>query len=322
MPEQFPKSVKRFSDKNCGKTQELERFAEPSEAKTALALDHCIFPVASLEEIKGLMQSLGFTLAPRAEHPFGTANICLFLPDTFYIEFLGVHDQSLYARALQDNQPFIRDIDGWYQRNGHAGFAGLAFTSQDGYADLARFKAAGIAREPIGEFSRLFTLADGTTDMASFRTVHTHLPIMPEIFCFTCQHVRVPQGDRAAFGQHVNGVYGGKKIIIGAPEPLRLRPSLTKLLDSPPSLAVPDVLGFTLPNIELIVLTPAALMEAYGIEIKLSTPRLIGLVLVTNSLEKLAQQWAENNITHHKHGTTFIHPLFEGGEVFLGFETS
>jgi len=35
--EQFPKSVTRFSDKNCGKNKDLEQFAELSEAKTALA---------------------------------------------------------------------------------------------------------------------------------------------------------------------------------------------------------------------------------------------------------------------------------------------
>jgi|GEM_PF-2647729 len=34
--EQFPKSVKRFSDKNCGKNKELEQLGEPSETKTAL----------------------------------------------------------------------------------------------------------------------------------------------------------------------------------------------------------------------------------------------------------------------------------------------
>jgi len=34
--EQFLKSVKRFSDKNCGKNKELEQFVEPSEVKTAL----------------------------------------------------------------------------------------------------------------------------------------------------------------------------------------------------------------------------------------------------------------------------------------------
>jgi len=34
--EQFPKSVKRFSDKNCDETQELEQFVEPSETKIAL----------------------------------------------------------------------------------------------------------------------------------------------------------------------------------------------------------------------------------------------------------------------------------------------
>jgi len=34
--EQFPKSVKRFSDENCDQIQKLERFAERSEATTAL----------------------------------------------------------------------------------------------------------------------------------------------------------------------------------------------------------------------------------------------------------------------------------------------
>jgi len=38
--EQFPKSVKRFSDKNCGKNKELEQFVEPSETKTALGADN------------------------------------------------------------------------------------------------------------------------------------------------------------------------------------------------------------------------------------------------------------------------------------------
>jgi len=34
---EFLKSVKRFSDKNCGKNKELEQLGEPSETKTALA---------------------------------------------------------------------------------------------------------------------------------------------------------------------------------------------------------------------------------------------------------------------------------------------
>jgi len=39
--EKFPKSVKRFSDKNCGKNKELERLTEPNEVKTALV--YCDF---------------------------------------------------------------------------------------------------------------------------------------------------------------------------------------------------------------------------------------------------------------------------------------
>jgi len=36
--ERFPKSGNRFSDKKRGENKDLERFAEPSEAKTALVM--------------------------------------------------------------------------------------------------------------------------------------------------------------------------------------------------------------------------------------------------------------------------------------------
>jgi len=259
-----------------------------------LAIDHFIFPVASLDTIKTQMEQLGFTLAPRAEHPFGTANICLFLKGNVYIEFLALHDEAVYARALKEDYPFIRDVDGWRQRNGDEGFSGLAFSSKDGHADHARFEGMGISGRRIGEFSRQFSLPDGSTDIASFRTAHTNLTDMPEIVCFTCQRVKVPKVDRSSLESHANGVQRAKKIIIAAPEPLILRSSLTKLLDGAPSLAVPDALAFALPNIELIVLTPAAIMEAFGVKVDVTTPRLVGLEMTTSSLSQLEhfqQKW-------------------------------
>jgi len=56
--EQFPKSVKRFSDKNCGKNTELERLTEPREVKTALAfkfhLAQAYLPLAAAGLFLGL----------------------------------------------------------------------------------------------------------------------------------------------------------------------------------------------------------------------------------------------------------------------------
>jgi len=285
-----------------------------------LAIDHFVFPVASLGAIKARMESLRFTLAPRAEHPFGTANICLFLPGNVYIEFLAMHDEKIYAQSLKNDYPFISDMDGWRQRNGEEGFSGLAFASQDGHADHARFTSLGIAGNQIGEFSREFALADGTSDIASFRTVHANLPEMAEIICFTCQRVRAPQVDRSRLESHDNGVQGIKKIIIAAPNPLDLRAPLTKLLDGPPSLAVPDALGFSLPNVELVALTPRAMREAYDIEVKTAVPRLVGLMLEVSSLSDLEKQFDNNSISYHKHGSTLLHHPFSDEQIFWGFE--
>jgi len=71
--ERFPKSVKRFSDKKRrSKTQELERFAEPSEAKTALEhfgqRDHALFSLALLSQHAIISAFLIFILA--TSNPF------------------------------------------------------------------------------------------------------------------------------------------------------------------------------------------------------------------------------------------------------------
>jgi len=287
-----------------------------------LSIDHFVFSVSSLEAIKTPIRRLGFTLAPQAEHPFGTANICLFLSRNVYIEFLSLHDEALYQRALQEGLPFVRDIEGWRQRNGDEGFSGLAFASHDAAADKARFETLGISAGQIGEFSREFSLPDGTTDRASFRTAHTCLPDLSEIICFTCQRVRVPVVDRSQLESHANGVQGLKKIIIAAPQPLKLRENLTSLLGAPPSLAVPDALGFRLPNAELIILTPAALFEAYGLEITIQTPRLIGLILSVHSLPAFEKHLAAKDISYHKREGVILHYPFAAGQIFWGFSQS
>jgi len=286
-----------------------------------LAIDHFVFPVASLDRIKNHMEQMGFTLAPRAEHPFGTANICLFLAGNIYLEFLSLHDEEIYARSLKKDYPFIRDMESWRQRNGEEGFSGLAFASQDGHGDQARFEKLGISGGVIGEFSRPFSLPDGTTDIASFRTVHTHLPTMEEIICFTCQRLRVPLVDRRQLEYHKNNVHSLRKIIIAAPEPLALRQDLIKLLDGPPSLAVPDALGFTLPNIELVALTPAAIAESYGINIATNVPRLVGLIWEVQSLSTLEKQFDNNGVSYYKKRQMIVHHPLVKSQVFWGFET-
>jgi len=73
MLEQFPKSVTRFSDKNCGKNKKIEQSGEPSEPKTSLEANGHLLSDASLAELadfikkaheSGLMVALSGALEP------------------------------------------------------------------------------------------------------------------------------------------------------------------------------------------------------------------------------------------------------------------
>ncbi|NKC02735.1 VOC family protein [Ochrobactrum haematophilum] len=51
-------------------------------ARNARSVDHLVLPVEQLDEARARLSLLGFTVAPNAQHPFGTANVCSFLLTT------------------------------------------------------------------------------------------------------------------------------------------------------------------------------------------------------------------------------------------------
>ena len=50
------------------------------------AIDHLVLPTDSLGVARARLSALGFTVAPDAQHPFGTGNCCVYLQDGTYLE--------------------------------------------------------------------------------------------------------------------------------------------------------------------------------------------------------------------------------------------
>ena len=62
--------------------------------RIATGVDHLVMAVRDLASARQVYEMLGFTVTPRAEHPFGTSNHIIQLDDNF-MELVGVERLSL-----------------------------------------------------------------------------------------------------------------------------------------------------------------------------------------------------------------------------------
>ena len=188
-------------------------------ARQSRPIDHCVLPVEDLNVSSARLSSLGFTVAPRADHPFGTANACVYFADYSYLEPLAIVDADLAtATSLKRNVFGVRDA-AYRFRNGPEGFSALVMGTKNAKSDHRRFVFSGISAGRQLVFSRPFQMPDGSADEASFRLAFAADPRSPDAFFFTCERTKVPNVDRSQLENHKNGVAGISKVIMSEPYP-------------------------------------------------------------------------------------------------------
>jgi len=109
--ERFPKSGNRFSDKKRGENKDLERLAEPSEAKTALEIDEQeidIFTTASISNGKK-----GWVIQIATAPTVREADIALYKA------------LSVAGDRLGDAEPYLKLHDRGEERYYRARFSGF-----------------------------------------------------------------------------------------------------------------------------------------------------------------------------------------------------
>lgn len=188
-------------------------------ARRPRPIDHCVLPVESLAVARERLMALGFNVAPQANHPFGTANACVYFSDDTYLEPLAVVDSELASKfALKRNVFAVRDA-AYRFRNGENGFSALVMGTANAKADHRRFVFSGYSAGRKLEFSRPFTTPDGAQAEASFRLAFAADPRSPDAFFFTCERVNQPAVDKSALERHGNGVTGIARVVISEPYP-------------------------------------------------------------------------------------------------------
>lgn len=184
-------------------------------------IDHIAVAVHDLDAAAAAYERLGFTLTPRARHPWGTANRLVQLPRGNFIELLEVDRPDELPPHRPDAEPpefsfgaFNRD---YLQRR--EGFAMLVLAGQDSRADVARYRAAGLDSYAPFDFERSAPLPDGSTARVAFSLAFASHPSMPYAGFFTC-HNRFPENFwKPDYMRHDNGAQEMVEVVMAAERP-------------------------------------------------------------------------------------------------------
>ncbi|CDN53892.1 Hypothetical protein RG1141_CH15490 [Neorhizobium galegae bv. officinalis bv. officinalis str. HAMBI 1141] len=195
----------------------------------ARPIDHLVLPVAGLTAARSRLTELGFTVAPDAFHPFGTANACVFFSDGTYLEPLALTNRRHAGVAAKRGNVFTARDLAFRKTSNRQGFSALVVATRDAMADHARFKMRGVSAGDVLEFSRGMILADGSETQASFRLAFAGDDRAPEFFLFSCQRINPLPADRE-LERHANTVIGLSEIILSAPTPADFAPLVEQVL--------------------------------------------------------------------------------------------
>ncbi len=179
------------------------------------AFDHLVLAVNDLDAAAGVYGRMGFTLTPKAQHPFGTGNRLAQLQGSF-LELLAVTQPDDVPEASPGAFSF-----GAYNRDFLAhreGLSMMVLQTEDEAADQQQFADAGLQTYAPFEFSRQAKLPDGSEATVGFSLTFATVDEMPEAVAFTCRQWRPDLFWKAEYQDHANGALGIAEVIMVADE--------------------------------------------------------------------------------------------------------
>ncbi len=177
-------------------------------------IDHLVLCVNDLDAAITACRQLGFTVTPRANHPFGTGNALIQL-NGMYIELLAVLDPDKISET-DLAAPFSFPIYNRDYLRHRQGMSMLALQSNDAEQDREEFIAAGAAVPPVFHFERDAKTPDGDTVGVAFSLAFANHPLLRHAVSFVCQHRHPPQNFYfPQYQSHANGAQVLGKVILG-----------------------------------------------------------------------------------------------------------
>jgi hypothetical protein len=180
-------------------------------------INHLVLAGHDLEAMRSHYARLGFTVTPRGQHPFGTANAIVQLHGT-YLEPLTVaapQDVPEHRAGHFSFAAFNRD---YLAR--HQGFSMLVLDTADARADIKAWRAAGLHTYEPFDFSRTAKMPDGAEITVGFSLAFVSHPAAPWLGLFACQHYSPQYFEQPRYVRHANGATAVEDVwIVGETAP-------------------------------------------------------------------------------------------------------
>ncbi|MCP4320080.1 MAG: VOC family protein [Hyphomicrobiales bacterium] len=286
------------------------------------AVDHVVLPTADLSVARTRLSNLGFTVAPDAQHPFGTENACVFFADGTYLEPLAVAQREACEEAALDGNVFIKRDQAYRFRRGEEGFSALVMATGDAQQDQQIFLDSGISAGANLDFSRPFESPDGEQAMASFELAFAADLRAPDLFFFTCQRKNLPNFDKSVLETHANGVTGIRQIVLSEQNPSDFQYLLQQVVSQREVNAHSFGVDLHAANADIVALNASGMAGFFGMKggIHARGLRLRGLVFAINDLNGFEARLKDAEIGYAFIGDRLIVAEAPGQGAFFAFE--
>jgi len=182
----------------------------------ARGLDHVVWAVRDLGAAAAHLERLGFTVTPRARHPWGTENRLVQL-NGFFIELLTVGSDADIPEPTDTAFSFGAHNRDFLARG--EGASMLVTDSLDPAADRAAFAQAGLAVFEPFSFEREQRRSDGSVRKVGFDLTFTRDPDDAALGFFTCFNRYPDNFWSSAYQAHANGVRDLAAVVIVCEDP-------------------------------------------------------------------------------------------------------
>lgn len=286
--------------------------------KSIHPLDHIVLPTADLGTAEIRLAALGFTVAPRGVHPFGTENACVYLADGTFLEPLAVGDAEVAAQAIMAGNVFVARDHTYREDHGPEGFSAVVFNTEDADTDHRAYVEAGISAGEKLDFSRPFTDRSGKSDTVSFRLAFASGRDTPDAFVFACQRINAPQVDRAALQTHVNGAAAIRGIVAVSNDPAGQHGLLAKAAGGSLVSSLPTG-RLALPNADMMMMRSEEFETEFGIVASGRTAlRFVAVIFSVVDRGATERLLVSTGVTHHlRDGRLVVPPAPGQGAAFI-----
>jgi hypothetical protein len=286
---------------------------------TARGFDHVVWSVRDLERAAAYLEAAGFTLTPRARHPWGTENRLVQL-DGFFIELLGVGAAAEIPPASGNAFSF-----GAFNRDFLAAREGgsmLVMESRDPDADRQAFVRAGLhVHEPFS-FGREQTLPDGSIRKVGFDLTFVRNPSDPAHGFFTCRN-RYPENFWSdAYQRHANGARSLDTVVVVCDEPAEQHIFYSAFTGEREMRASSLGIAIDTPRGRLHLMTPAAFSALYGVPAPGLAPgasMIAAIALAGADRQALARRFARDGVRAVEAPEGLVLPAEDGFGLALVF---